>query len=332
MVCPNCHTETADGSGRCPRCNQALPAAGAASVLKGGWGSSFKRIGLFLLTNLLVVLSISLLLGVVMPALGIRLAGITGLAVFCGVFGMAGAFISLAISRWMAKHAYGIKLIDGSVQHPGLRQLYESVVRVSRQAGLEKLPEVGVYESRDANAFATGPSRNKALVAFSTGLLDSMDREEIEAVAAHEISHITNGDMVTMTLLTGIANALVMFLARIILFAIESYLGGDDERRGLGVLSRILLTMALETVLMLLASIPLAAFSRMREYRADAGAARLVSPHAMIQALKALAAAGRQPAPKDSFAIAKISSHQRVSLWATHPAIEERIARLQSLG
>lgn len=290
-----------------------------------------KRIGLFLLTNMLVILTVSIILNIVLPMLGIRVAGAWGIAVFSGVFGMTGAFISLAISRWMAKRAYNIHLLDGSMQDYRGREIYDMVARLSRQAGLPAVPEVGIYESAEPNAFATGPSKKKSLVAFSTGLLSSMERSEVEAVAAHEVSHIANGDMVTMTLLTGVANALVMFLARIIAQAFNSFLRGDDDEGGLGFIGYIVTVMVLETVLMLLASIPLAAFSRLREYRADAGAARITTPAAMISALQRLQTAAAVPQPRDSFAMAKISSSKRVSLFSTHPSLEDRVARLRSM-
>ncbi|PKL35772.1 MAG: protease HtpX [Spirochaetae bacterium HGW-Spirochaetae-1] len=290
-----------------------------------------KRIGLFLLTNMLVVLTVSLILNIVLPMLGIRVQGAWGIAVFSGVFGMTGAFISLAMSRWMAKRAYNIQLVDGSTQDHRGREIYDMVVRLSRQAGLPAVPEVGIYKSAEPNAFATGPSKEKSLVAFSTGLLSSMEKIEVEAVAAHEVSHIANGDMVTMTLLTGVANALVMFLARIIAQLLDSFLRGDDGEGGLGFFGYIMTVMALETVLMLLASIPLAAFSRYREFRADAGAARITSPTAMASALQRLQKMAGVPQVKDSFAMAKISSTKRVSLFSTHPSLEDRIARLRSL-
>ncbi len=291
----------------------------------------FKRIGLFLITNILVVLTVSIILNIVLPMLGIRLAGAWGIAVFSGVFGMAGAFISLAISRWMAKRAYNIQLLDGSTQDYRGREIYDMVARLSRQAGLPAVPEVGIYQSAEPNAFATGPSKKKSLVAFSTGLLSSMERSEVEAVAAHEVSHIANGDMVTMTLLTGVANALVMFLARIIAQVFDSFLRGDDDEGGLGFFGYIITVMVLETVLMLLASIPLAAFSRLREFRADAGAARITSPAAMVSALQRLQQAAALPQVKDSFAMAKISSSKKVSLFSTHPPLEDRIARLRGM-
>jgi len=291
----------------------------------------FKRIGLFLLTNFLVIITVSLILNIVLPMLGISPKGITGLAVMCGVFGMVGAFISLAMSRWMAKKAYNIQLISANEQNYELREIYQMVARLSKQAGLTSIPEVGVYQSPEPNAFATGPSKDKSIVAFSTGLLNAMSKNEVEAVAAHEISHISNGDMVTMTLLTGIANALVMFLSRIIAGLIDSAMKGDDDEGGLGFFAYIMVVMVLESVFMLLATIPIAAFSRYREYKADAGAARLTSPTAMASALKSLARAAEIPTQKDSFAIAKISSNRRVSLWSTHPSIEDRVAKLMSL-
>lgn len=291
----------------------------------------FKRIGLFLLTNLLVVLTVSLILNIAMPMLGIRPDGIMRLAVMCGLFGMMGAFISLAMSRWMAKSAYRIYVIQPSDQNFQYREIYNMVAKLSRQAKLPAVPEVGIYESAEPNAFATGPSKSKSIVAFSTGLLSSMNKQEVEAVAAHEISHIANGDMVTMTLLTGIANALVMFLSRIIASVIDSALRGDDDEGGLGFFAYIMVVMALETFFMLLASIPIAAFSRYREFKADAGAAKLTSPMEMANALKRLARAAEIPTQKDSFAIAKISSNRKVSIFSTHPSIEDRVARLEQM-
>lgn len=290
-----------------------------------------KRIGLFLLTNLLVILTVGVILNLVLPYLGIEVGGgLYGLAIFCGLFGMAGAFISLSISRWMAKRAYSIQLINSSTTDPGARELYEMIVRLARRAGLPETPEVGVYQAPDPNAFATGPSKKKSLVAFSSGLIDSMDRYELEAVAAHEISHIASGDMVTMTLLTGIANTMVMFLARIAAGIINNFLSDDEDGGGgLGFIGYIVVVMFLETIFMAFASIPLAAFSRYREYRADTGSAGLTSSQSMIKALQQLQKAIATPTKKDSFAMAKISSSRRVSLWSTHPSFESRIERLR---
>ncbi len=291
----------------------------------------FKRVFLFLATNLLVVLTVSLILNILLPALGINVGGgVYGLAIFCGVFGMVGAFISLSISRWAAKKAYRIQLINSSTRDFQAREIYEMVASLSRQAGLKTVPEVGIYNAKEPNAFATGPSKDKSLIAFSTGLLNSMNREELEAVTAHELTHITSGDMVTMTLLTGVANALVMFIARLAAMAIDSFLS-DDDGGGLGFFGYIMVVMLLETVLMLLASIPIAAFSRYREFRADAGSAKITSPRAMASALHRLGEMANIPVKKDSFATAKISSQRRISLFATHPSLDERIARLRQM-
>ncbi len=287
-----------------------------------------KRLGLFLLTNLLVVVTVGLILNIVLPLLGIQPQGVWALAVFCGVFGMTGAFISLALSRWTAKRVYNIQLIDSKTMDHNLRALYDMVARLAKRAGLPETPEVGIYDSPDPNAFATGPSKSKSLVAFSSGLLRSMESSEVEAVAAHEITHISSGDMVTMTLLTGIANALVMFLSRLVAQVIDSFFRDEDGDGGLGFFGYIMVVMLLDTFFMLLASIPLAAFSRYREYRADAGSAKLTSPGSMINALRSLGKMMDIPTQKDSFAMSKINSSRRVSLFATHPSLEDRIARL----
>ncbi len=290
-----------------------------------------KRIGLFLLTNLLVILTVTIVLSILQNIFGVQIKGITGLAIMCGVFGMAGAFISLAISRWMAKSVYKIYVIEANDQNFQYREIYNMVAKLARQAKLPAVPEVGIYQSAEPNAFATGPTKSKSIVAFSTGLLSSMSRQEVEAVAGHEITHIANGDMVTMTLLTGIANALVMFLSRIIASIIDNALRGDDDEGGLGFFAYIMVVMFLETFFMLLASIPIAAFSRYREYKADAGSAKLTSPREMADALKSLARVAGLPTQKDSFAIAKISSSRKVSIFSTHPSLEDRIARLEQM-
>ncbi|HOK02116.1 MAG TPA: protease HtpX, partial [Spirochaetota bacterium] len=274
---------------------------------------------------------VGIILSILQGVFGISGSGITGLAILCGVFGMVGAFISLALSRIVAKSVYNIYVIEPDDPNFQYRELYNMVVRLSRQANLPSVPEVGIYQSTEPNAFATGPTKNRSIVAFSTGLLASMNKEEVEAVAGHEISHIANGDMVTMTLLTGIANALVMFLARIIATVIDNALRGDDNEGGLGFFGYIMVVSLLETFFMLLASIPIAAFSRYREFRADEGSAKLTSPRTMANALRAIARAAGMPTPKDSFAIAKINSNRKVSLFSTHPSIEDRIARLEQM-
>jgi heat shock protein HtpX len=292
----------------------------------------FKRVGLFLVTNLLVILTVSFVLGVLLPLLGIEVGGgFWGLSIFCGIFGMTGAFISLAISRWSAKRAYGIELIGADAASPRARELHSMIERLARDAGLPATPEVGIFQSQGPNAFATGPSKSKSLIAFSTGLLDSMGERELEAVAAHEISHIANGDMVTLALLTGVANALVMFLARLAAHALGSVLSDDDDGGGLGFFGYIMVVMLLESVFMFFAYIPIAWFSRRREFRADGGSARLTTPGAMIGALEALgrAAEVRVSGENKAMTLAMIHSSRRVSLWSTHPSLEDRVMRLQ---
>ncbi len=292
----------------------------------------FKRIGLFLITNLLVIITIGFIINVMQYFFGIKLEGLPGLAVFCGIFGVAGAFISLSISRWIAKRAYKIQLIDRSEKNYDLQNLYDMVSRLSRQAGLANIPEIGIYHSEEPNAFATGPSKKKSLVAFSSGMLNRLEPRELEAIAAHEIAHISNGDMVTMTLLTGIANAFVMFISRIIAGIIDNFLGDDEGGGGLGFFAYIIVVMMLDTFFMSLASIPLAAFSRHREYRADSASAKLTSTEDMVNALAWLSWNAKIPAEKDSLAILKIHSSRRTSLWSTHPSLESRIKRLQESG
>lgn len=291
-----------------------------------------KRFGLFLLVNFLVIVMVSLILNVLLPALGIHLQGTAAILVMCAVFGMTGAFISLAISRWMAKRAYNITVIDQTVNDPGLRNIYAMVARLSQQAQLPNVPEVGVYDSPEPNAFATGPTQSRSLVAFSTGLLRGMRPEEVEAVAAHEISHIKNGDMVTMTLLTGVANTFVMFLSRMVAMALDNFMRDEEGNGGLGFIGYYAAVFVLDMVFMFLASIPLAAFSRWREYRADAGGARLTTPTAMANALERLKNfSGDIAEQKDQFAMAKISSGLRMSLFSSHPPLDERISRLRKM-
>ena len=230
-----------------------------------------KRIVLFLVTNLLVVLTLS----VVLSVLGVgRYAGpggldIQSLAIFCLVWGMGGAFISLQLSRWMAKRATGMQLVDGQSARGEGAWLYQTVERLTRQAGLP-MPEVGVYDSPEVNAFATGPSRSRSLVAVSTGLLRGMRQNEVEGVLAHEVAHIANGDMVTMTLVQGVMNAFVMFFARLI----ASLLRGNSRDNG-GYAMNYLVVFVLEIGLGILGSMVTAWFSRQREFRADYGGATL---------------------------------------------------------
>lgn len=288
--------------------------------------SSFKRIFLFLITNLFVVLTI----GIILALLDIPYKSAIGLMIISFIWGMGGAFISLLMSRWLAKRAYGIRVIDPLNSTGYERRLYEMVRRLCEKEQIS-VPEVGIYESPEPNAFATGATKKSSIIAFSTGLLNMMDDRQVEAVAGHEITHISNGDMVTLTLLTGVANAFVIFLARIIASAIDQALRGDDGRGGLGFLAYYGVVSILEFVLMLLAYIPIAAFSRYREYSADAGSAKLTNPNSMISALATLGSYSGELDKKNSFTIAKIESKRHISIFATHPPIEKRIERLKTI-
>ena len=290
--------------------------------------SMFKRIFFFMLVNVLVIATISIilsLLGVGRYVQGGQL-NIGALAVFCLVWGMVGSFISLLISRWMAKRAFGVQLIDPGTMTSGHRELIEMVKRMTVAARIP-MPEVGIYQSPEPNAFATGPSKNKSLIAVSTGLLSAMDRAEVEGVIGHEVSHIANGDMVTMTLIQGVVNTFVIFLSRAIGFAIDNFLNRGEERRGPGA-GYMITYLVLEVFLGLLASMIVAWYSRQREFRADAGSGDLMGQRqSMIQALRRLGGlqAGELPNGLQSMGITGSIG----KLFATHPPIEERIARLQ---
>ena len=298
----------------------------------------FKRIFLFMLVNILVMTTIS----IVTNMLGLR-AYLTPygidygqLMLFCLIWGFSGALISLALSRVMAKWMMGVQLVEPNTSDPRLRELVSMVYRLSDQAGLPQKPQVGVYDSAEVNAFATGPTKSKSLVAVSTGLLNRMNREEVEGVIGHEIAHVANGDMVTMTLLQGVINAFVMFLARVIGFAIANASRSNDEERP-SYMMQSLVTMVLEIFLSILGSIVVAWFSRLREYRADKGGATLAGRGKMIAALKALKSLhniGPQFEPESEKAIAafKISSRRSgfLALFSTHPDLDDRIAALES--
>jgi heat shock protein HtpX len=293
----------------------------------------FKRIGLFIVTNLLVVFTVTLvlhLLGVDQYAGRSARAGIDlrSLAIFSLVWGMAGSLISLAISRIVAKMVYGVKVIDPSTATGAEAQLVQTVHGLARAAGLPRMPEVGVYDSPEVNAFATGPTKSRALVAVSSGLLRRMDRFGVEGVLGHEIAHVANGDMVTMTLLQGIINAFVLFASRLIAAVIFR---GDKED---SYMKRMLVTMGLQLALGLLGSMVVAAFSRWREYRADSGGARLAGRDNMITALEQLRRTVELPAVTEApegLAAFKISgkASRFTRLFSTHPPLEERIARLE---
>ncbi|NBU20418.1 protease HtpX [bacterium] len=257
-----------------------------------------KRVFLFLAVNLLVMFTLSLLITVlgVGPRLTAHGYNYQSLMIFCLIWGMGGSFISLLLSRFMAKQMMGVQVIDPQTRDPELQHLLQMVHRLSRAAYLPVMPEVGIYDSPEMNAFATGPTKSRALVAVSTGLLNRMRVEEVEGVVGHEVSHIANGDMVTMTLLQGIVNAFAMFLSYIVALVITQMIQGNQ---------------------------------------ADEGGARLAGRHHMIQALEALRRnfEAVQPQENQTIQALQISSKPTglMALFSSHPPLEERIARLQRM-
>jgi heat shock protein HtpX len=287
-----------------------------------------KRIFLFLATNFAVLALVSVVLNVVLPMFGIHLGrGNGSLLVMAAIFGFGGAFFSLAISKWMAKRTTGMQLIT-EPRSEGERWLVDTVRRQAEKAGI-KMPEVGIYDAPEINAFATGPSRNNSLVAVSTGLLRAMDRDEAEAVLGHEISHVANGDMVTMTLLQGVLNTFVIFLSRVVGRIIDGFIGGGRDGPGFGY---YIIVMVLDMVFGLFASMIAMWFSRHREFRADAGGADLAGRGKMIAALQKLARNAEPttlPSQIAAFGISGAIAHGLQGLFRSHPPLEERIARLQ---
>lgn len=283
-----------------------------------------KRIFLFLLTNLLIIGTISVVLSLlgVQPYLTAKGISYGNLLIFCLVWGFGGAFISLAISRWMAKRSMGVKLVDSSERDPNLVWLRQTTLQLARSAGLPE-PQVGYYESDEMNAFATGPSKSRSLVAVSTGLLRRMNRNEAEGVLAHEVAHIANGDMVTMTLVQGVVNAFVMFASRVLTHFLSQLV--DEKQRPIVQLVGVIL---FDIVLGFLGMMVVAAFSRAREFRADAGGARLGGRENMIAALRALQ---RQTLPPADHALAafQISGGRMFKLFSTHPPLEDRLVALE---
>lgn len=305
-----------------------------------------KRIFLFLAVNILVLVTISFTAQIVMSLLGVSpYAGyggrgyygfdLTGLLIWCGVIGFTGSFISLALSRWMAKMMMGVQVIDPQTASGDERALVGLVHRLAQKAGLPAMPEVGVYASPEVNAFATGPSKSRALVAVSSGLLQSMDDSAIEGVLGHEIAHVANGDMVTMTLIQGVVNTFVMFFARIAAFAVANAMSGDrdrDERPNPWIIH--LCVFVFEIFFSLLGSIVVCYFSRRREFRADAGGSRFAGREKMVHALETLKRTYEPYDNKPALATLKIAGQPRglAVLFATHPDLDTRIARLRSGG
>jgi heat shock protein HtpX len=287
-----------------------------------------KRIVLFLLTNLAVVIVLGVVLNIIMAALGIPPRSTTGLLILAFVFGMGGSFISLAISKWIAKRSTGAQVIERP-RNEVEQWLVETVKRQAQQAGIG-MPEVAIYNAPEINAFATGMNRNNALVAVSTGLLNGMTRDEAEAVLGHEVSHVANGDMVTLSLIQGVLNTFVIFLSRVIGGVIDSALRGNREGGGVG-LAYFGIVIVLEILFGILASIVVMWFSRQREFRADDGGARLAGREKMIAALERLRRSTEPthlPEQMTAFGINGRGS-KLAQLFSSHPPLEDRIAALR---
>lgn len=290
------------------------------------------RIFLFLLTNL----AIMLVLGIVASVFGLDKwayshsgINLTGMLVFCALFGVGGSFISLLLSKTLAKHSVGAQVI-AQPRNPNEKWLFDTVAMHARNAGIG-MPEIAIYDAPDMNAFATGASKNHALVAVSTGLLNSMSRSEVSAVLGHEITHVANGDMVTLALIQGVVNTFVMFLARVLGSVIDGMLSGNRDRgEGSYGIGYFVITMVLQLVLGVLATMIVMAFSRWREFGADAGGARLGGRDNMISALQTLSGNhGETILPKalQAFGISGEGGMSR--LFMSHPPIAERIAALK---
>jgi heat shock protein HtpX len=292
-----------------------------------------KRVFLFVLTNIAILVMVSIVLAVLGQLGVLDLAGSQGtLLIYCAIWGFGASFVSLLLSRWMAKRALGVRLIGPDVRDADAQWLHATVSRLAQQANLP-MPEVGIYDSPEVNAFATGPSKKRSLVAVSTGLFRSMSKQEIEGVLAHELSHVANGDMVTMALIQGVVNAFVLYLAHVVAMIARSALSSRDDDRPnfLGVIAGQLVFFAAQIVFGLIGSMITAWFSRQREFRADAGGASLAGRGSMVSALRRLLASqGRVDNSNPEYATMKIAGGKGLlALLATHPPLEQRIAALE---
>jgi heat shock protein HtpX len=295
-----------------------------------------KRIFFFILTNLGVIAVASVTLGLFNVTPYLTEAGIDyrSLLIFSAVFGFSGSIISLLISKWMAKRAFGVRVIKAP-ETDEERFLFETVTRLSSRLKIG-MPEVGIYVSPEANAFATGWNKNKALVAVSSGLMQNMTRDELEGVIGHEMAHIANGDMVTLTLIQGVVNTFVIFFARIAAYVVQTFVSRDNEEGGVGSLAYTLTALVFEVIFGIIASTIVMAFSRYREYRADAGSADLVGRERMVKALsklKLLTGTLVDPRGK-AFSTMKISDQPSkfTSLFSSHPPLDKRIEALSRRG
>lgn len=297
----------------------------------------FKRIFLFLVINILVITTISIVLSIFNVQPFINQYGISywDLLIFCFIWGMGGALISLALSRTMAKWMLGVKIIDPKTREQEKKNLYDLVAKLSQKAGLPDVPELGIYKSAEVNAFATGPTKRRSLVAVSSGLLEHMEEGQVEAILGHEITHVSNGDMVTMTLLQGIVNAFVMFLARVLALVLSGFGRGNNQRGSAG--SFYLFTIIFQILFMILGSLVVYWYSRKREFKADAGGAQLAGKQKMIHALEGLKTYVNRKVPtaeKEALKTFKISQPTKTGfahLFASHPPLDDRIEALKQM-
>ncbi len=283
------------------------------------------RIALFLATNFAIMIVLTAVMAIISNVFGIQLGGYERMMVISAVIGFSGALISLFMSKTMAKHSMGVHIIE-QPSNATERWLLDVVARQAKQAGIG-MPEVGIFHAHDPNAFATGWNRNNALVAVSTGLLENMTQDEVEAVLAHEISHVANGDMVTMTLIQGVVNTFVYFFAMIIGRFVDRVIFKNEEGVGIGY---YITQMIAQIVLSFLASIIVMWFSRWREFRADAGGARLAGREKMIAALERLKSV-HEPSelPAEMAAFGIHGSETIKKLFSSHPPLDERIEALR---
>ena len=292
-----------------------------------------KRVALFLATNIAIILVLSIVLsllgvGRILDEQGVGL-NLYNLLIFAAVFGFGGAFISLAISKWIAKRMTGAKVIE-TPRNQVETWLLDTVRRQAQKAGIG-MPEVAIFDSPAPNAFATGMKRDNALVAVSTGLLRNMNQDEVEAVLGHEISHVANGDMVTLTLIQGVVNTFVIFLSRVVGHFVDRVILKNEQGHGIGF---FITTIVAQIVFGILASTIVFWFSRQREFRADAGGSSLAGREKMISALEKLRRSAGEPLPDQMSAFGISGKQERKSSWKdlfmTHPPLEARIAALKN--
>ncbi len=287
-----------------------------------------KRVFLFLLTNLAVMLVLGVVLSIVMSVFGLSNRSLGGMLMIATVFGFGGSFISLLMSKWMAKKSTGAHVIT-QPRNETEHWLVTTVAAQAQKAGI-KMPEVAIYDSPEMNAFATGPSKNNSLVAVSTGLLHSMSQDQAEAVLAHEVSHIANGDMVTLTLIQGVVNTFVIFAAKVLAGIVDNFINSNnDEQEGGNSWTYFLFDMLFQVIFGILASVIVAYYSRQREFAADSGAAKLVGADKMRSALERLKQNHPSQLEGSMMAFGIASGKGMAELFSSHPPLDARIDALR---